>query len=207
MLKLAAKILEYQGAARWQHQLANETGFPQAKVLPVAKNDESPLLKAVIEFGYRCDRSEIAPCVFAARQAHHPWAREFLLDVIGNSPKSTPFDERAQPTKWKDPTGGTWRDARFHAAVGLAELGVEAGVRWLFDRARPNEFGIDESLYHHQHALAKTSKLSENCGLSLRDVLGDPGLDFSTREVNWDDWWEARKQAFSPHSAALRLDR
>ncbi|MCA9179353.1 MAG: M56 family metallopeptidase, partial [Planctomycetales bacterium] len=26
MLKLAAKILEYQGAARWQHQLANETG-------------------------------------------------------------------------------------------------------------------------------------------------------------------------------------
>ncbi len=44
---------------------------------------------------------------------------------------------------------GQMRDS--FAAVGLAELGDQSAIEWLLDKAKPNDFGLDESINLSRH--------------------------------------------------------
>lgn len=112
---------------RWQREEEKRTGNPGQRALPQgdALYRESPLLAVVIKYGRKCGRSEIDNFAFAVRQAHHPQGKQFLLDVLNNPFDAGSLFDKTDITKgnWPDNVGGGWEEARFLAAVGLAELG------------------------------------------------------------------------------------
>lgn len=207
LLLLITAVLDREGAKRWHHEYVKRTGFPAQRVLP-SRDDlyrESPLLADVIKYGRKCGRSEIDDFTFAVRQAHHSQGGPFLLDVLHN-----PVD-RGNPIqgvdtskgKWPDNTGGRWEEARFHAAVGLAELGVEDGVRWLIEHAKPNDFGIDGSVESHRQALVGTSSLRTNCIAVLYDLSGLKAKGDGSQQ-DWNNWWHKNAATFTPRQVALK---
>ncbi len=207
LLALITAVLERDGGRRWQHEQVKRNGVAAARPLPSADilYQESPLLADVIKYGRKCGRSEIDDFSFAVRQAHHPQGKQFLADVLHNSPDAgNPFrDADRTKGKWPDNVGGSWDDARFHAAVGLAELGVEEGIRWLIEHARPNDFGIDGSVDRHAHASTRTGSLRANCNAVLSDLSGLPATsDGNPRD--WDECWREHAASFVPRPVALR---
>jgi hypothetical protein len=206
LLTLIAAVLHRDGGKRWQSQLAKLSGAASQHPIPQAEflYQESPLLSDVIKYGRSSDRSQIDAFTFAVRQAHHPQGKPFLMDVLHNPSDSRDAFGSTDKTKgkWPDNVGGSWRDAKFHAAVGLAELGVEDGVRWLFEHARPNEFGLDGTVYFHPHHQVGAGSLRKNCAQALHDVSGirlDQG-----RSPVWDTLWRENKTTFVPRPVGLK---
>jgi hypothetical protein len=194
---------------------------------------KSPLLAQVIEYGRESNSSDIDAFVFAARQAHHPQAKQFLLDVLHNphvlhNPLDSDFDPLGDAAtesakgkakgKWADNQGGSWEEARFHAAIGLAELGVKDGVVWLIDGARANNSGVYGSIFRHPHALDKSGGgLRINCEHALADLTGltrllveapdsgSPGNPSKPeRRRDWDKWWRETAKSFTPRPVTLK---
>jgi len=198
LLDLIAKVLMRDGGPRWQRDFkrpGDHAQIPSQRAEGGSLDGESKLLAHVIEYGRKCGRSEIDAFVFAVRQAHHPQGKQFLLDVLHNPSVSDPFvngNGNAAKGKWPDNLGGSWRDARFHAAIGLAEINVEDGVRWLIEHARPNNFGLDGSVYRHPHSQVRSGSLRKNCDYALRDLSGTQG------EQDWDKWWRENEKTFTP---------
>jgi len=207
LLALITAVLERDGGIRWQREEEKRTGVPQQRVRP-SHDDldrESLLLADVIKYGRECGRSEIDHFTFAVRLAHHPQGKQFLLDVLHNPvDRDNPFDG-ADTTKgqWPDNVGGGWEEARFYAAVGLAELGVEDGVRWLIEHARPNDFGLDGSVDRHPHASTRTSSLCANCNAVLYDLSGLRSQGDGSQQ-DWDDWWHNNAATFTPRPVVLK---
>ncbi|MCA9131268.1 MAG: hypothetical protein KDB22_29490, partial [Planctomycetales bacterium] len=105
---------------------------------------------------------------------------------------------------WSDHMGGSWRDAKFHAAVGLAELGDPKGVEWLIAGARRNDFGIDETVFYRAHVAAQTGSLRENCELALRDLFFGQDDDGQTEKtIDWDNCWAQIRNDFVPQPVRL----
>lgn len=199
LLLLITAILSQEGQIRWQLEETKRTGFPSQRALPAGDGHykESMLLSTAIERGRQCDRSEIDAFVFAVRQSHHPQGKQFLLDVLNNPSQISDLTKG----KWPDNIGGTWQDARFHAAVGLAELGVEEGVQWLIGHAKENDFGLDGTIERHQHATINTGSLRANCNAALDDLSGLRAKHDESRE--WDKWWRETQSTFTSRRVAL----
>jgi hypothetical protein len=84
--------------------------------------------------------------------------------------------------------------------VGLAELGDAAGVEWLIQRARPNEDGIDGSLWRVPHSRDPAGSLRASCRYALADLFGQkPNATFA----ELTDWWTSNKKQFTPRPVAL----
>lgn len=172
---------------------------------------ESAILVSLIKYGREADRSDIDSFTLAIRQLHHTAGRQFLLDVMRNpQTQQDPLaDIRADPTgeeqgKWKDNIGGQWTDAKFTAAVGLAELGERAGFEWLLAQARPNDFGIDGSLWRITHGEDRRGSLRKSCHLALIDLLQ---LDSDTTFRQLNDRWRSGKIPQSTRPVSLKLPR
>ena len=206
LLELLSKMLAVEGGRRWHYEDARRTRSGElsaAIVTPTPSLDgdqrlyaESEILSHLIARGRQADRHEIDAFVLAVRQAHHPQGEEFLLDVLRNPP-----DSRG---KWPDNVGGTWMDAKFHAAVGLAELGEHAGVEWLIGQSRSNDFGVGSMsafLSRAPHRKAIGGNLRESCLHALADLLGQPATD---RTAPLEAWWTANKSQFEPKPVALQ---
>ena len=160
----------------------------------------------MITQGRKADRSDIDAFVFALRQAHHADGIAFLRDVLRNPevnaletpPAQTP--PAVQTGKWADNLGGSWREAKFHAAVGLAELGESVGVEWLIEHARPTKFGLGASLFQLQHSRDPDGFMQVSCRHSLIDLFGlKPTADFAQLE----GWWKSNQGQFHPSPVAL----
>ena len=164
------------------------------------------ILARVIQHGYETDRSELANFSLAVRQLHDPAGREFLRDVLripgsesnlfasSNPPQTVPAQATSGPksnsetptvSRWKDNAGGGWTDAKFVAAVGLAELSEAEGIDWLLARAQPNKFGIDESLWSFPHIRNSRGSHLESSRLALADLFWLPA-DVTVTELR--DW-------------------
>ncbi len=219
LLKVIRKILATEGGWRWNYEYRQRTpnAPPQAAVMPSDPKTlyaESKLLARLIDRGRNSGSGDIDTFVLAVRAAHHPQGKSFLLDVLRN-PESTadPFAivpqqaPRAKPQlekgKWPDNQGGSWRDAKYHAAVALAELGEAEGVEWLMEKATPNDFGNGGSVSRGQHVHCLRGSLQENCRYALADLSG---LQLTDGVNWWVGWWTENKDDFSPKPVALRLD-
>lgn len=195
---------------------------------------ESEALALVVKHGRNADRSDIGAFALAVRALHRPESKPFLRDVLDNPATLTdPYEPLARgadapdpkrpaarrPTnttpaapgpapvragKWKDNLGGTWTDAKFVSAVGLAELGEATAVAWLLDRAQPNEFGIDDSLFESPHHRDRHGSLRESSHCTLTDLFGQ-SPDSTPAQLS--KWWNANKTKFIPRPVALRPGR
>lgn len=223
LLALMSKMLAVEGGQRWRYERARRTGEVELSAttvtpMPSPENDkivyrESEMLARVIARGRQADRHDIDAFVIAVRQAHHPQGKPFLLDVLRNPPDPLSAELQTGTVgapnargKWPDNVGGSWLDAKFHAAVGLAELGEHAGVEWLIRQSEQNEFGVGSmsaSLNHAPHREVTRSNLRESCIHALADLSGLPPTDESAQ---WKAWWAANKDDFAPNPVALQID-
>ncbi|MEX0936880.1 MAG: hypothetical protein WDZ59_03395 [Pirellulales bacterium] len=221
----------YERARRTDEVELSATTFTPT---PSPKNEkiiysESKMLERVIARGRHADRHDMDAFVIAVRQAHHPQGKQFLLDVLRNPPdplraeerfaddKSSRVGDRPEPErgaegtpgargKWPDNRGGSWLEAKFHAAVGLAELGEPAGVEWLIKESERNDFGVGSmsaSLNHAPHYKAVRSNLRESCLQTLADLSGRQATDDMDQ---WNAWWAANQDQFEPRPVALQID-
>ncbi len=211
LLAVVSKWLEAGGSLRWQSDQALQARNAEraAGQMPaVMWHANSPMLFKVIELGRLADRSDIDVYVLAVRGAHHPQGESFLLDVLGNRQAGgDPFEfykhhpaPPAPEKAWSDSMGGSWRDAKFHAAVGLAELGDSRGIEWLIAAVQPNDFGIDGTVYRGTHAKAPGGSLRENSLYVLADLFGLPP---TTTGPDWKAWRQKNKQPAVVGRAAL----
>lgn len=203
LLDLVAKVLMHDAGPRWQSEEEKRTGLPGQRVLQpdAVLYRKSPLLARVIEYGRKSPSSEIDAFVFAVRQAHHPQGKQFLLDVLHDPSDETPF-AGADPakSKWPYRIRGT---ARFLAAVGLAELGVKEGVRWLVRHARTNNAGVYGTVRNYPHARDRTGNLRVNCEYALRDLAGVQRSQDRDQWRDWDQWWRKNSASFTPRRVTL----
>lgn len=218
LMELISKMLAVDGNQRWIYELAHRNGQTK-QIATTAGPSPSPtdekiyyrqseMLERVISRGRQANRHNIDAFVIAVRQAHHPRGKQFLLDVLQNQPDPLSRGLTVDPLqgKWPDNLGGTWLDAKFHAAVGLAELGEHAGVEWLIKQSELNDFGVGSmsaSLFHAPHRKAASSNLRESCLHALADLFELPATSDSKQ---WTAWWAANKDHFQPKSVALQLD-
>ncbi len=216
LLAVLAMMFESYGSHRWQSQLA--AMFPEGDqrvpaVVPlknVTAQLESEMLTRVIAQGRQTSSSFIDNFTIAVRQTHHAEGKGFLIDVLqnperGSSPSGADEFEPTTAVKvnkgqWADNTGGSWRDAKFHAAVALAELGEPVGVEWLIAQARPDKFGIDGSVFTLPHARDPAGSLRASSQHSLIDLFGlKPSVEFAELEA----WWKSHQGQFHPRPVAL----
>lgn len=108
----------------------------------------------------------------------------------------------AAKSKWQDNLGGGWGDAKFIAAVGLAELNDVEGVEWLLSKARDNEFGLDGSLFYNRHVRDPRGSLRASSRASLADLFGLSG-EQSFEQLNAR--WNELKPQFMARPVALML--
>lgn len=215
LIAVLTKWLEREGQWRWQ--LESETRAKEIGQAAAIQPDHGPLafaestmLEKLIQLGRQSDSSDIDAFVVAVRQAHHPHGKAFLLDVLNNRQAGgDPFaiegsvaEKPSGEAVWRDAMGGSWRDAKFHAAVALAELGDPTGVEWLIAATLPNDFGIDGTVFRGQHRSVHRGSLRENCIYVLIDLAGQPQRD---RNQNWTVWWAENREQFQPHPVALSL--
>jgi hypothetical protein len=167
-------------------------------------------LESVVSYGYKATRSDIVDFVRAARALHHPDAKPFLQAVLLNpqslnsSPFATPAQAATPPNQstWSDNVGGSWPDARFVAAVGLAELGDPSAIDWLLDKAQPKDFGF-ESIYQERHERDRSDSLRESSRYALIDLFGHP-KDLTAIQLS--DWWKMNRAVVTRRMVRLKSD-
>lgn len=74
--------------------------------------------------------------------------------------------------------------AKFHAAVGLAQLADAAGFEWLIAHSADSQARVELA----QPAHVPKSSLNTGCVAALRILTGEKSLN--TR-AGWADWWKA----------------
>ena len=147
LLAVLTRAFQTWGQSRWSTDPASiQPHLKPSETLPQEIRDfELSALEAVVGYGHKATRSDIVDFVRAARALHHPDAKPFLQAVLLNpqtlnsSPYAAPATVATPPKQsiWSDNLGGTWPDARFVAAVGLAELGDQTAIEWLLAKAKP----------------------------------------------------------------------
>jgi len=176
-LAVLTKMLGDDGNTRWMHERPRLLES-SAVALHIGLPDE--VLDRVIARAADADRLRFDSYVIAVQQAYDRRGQPFLLEVLT---PAAPIDHS---------------DAQFHAAVGLAELGEEAGIEWLIAHT-DSQGGITRAA----HALAARGALSENCRQALADLTGQPS---SLSKAQWQRWRAAQRTRFVPiNRVRLRL--
>jgi len=167
LLTVLTIMLEYDGRARWL--LARPDALRQSAWVPQIMLSEE-VLDTIIEHASLADRNQLDAHVVAVVVAHDPRATKFLKSTLEVK------DERVD------------QGTRFHAAVGLAELGDVAGFRWLVEA---NPMGEIWSAPHFDDPRG-------SCVESRVHALGDlTGLKKTTIE-EWQAWWKTQREPVAP---------
>lgn len=212
LLAVLTKAFHAWGQNRWSTDPASiEQHAKPSKTWPQEIRDfELSALESVVSYGYKATRSDIVDFVRAARALHHPDAKPFLQAVLLNpqslnsSPFATPAQAATPPKQstWSDNVGGSWPDARFVAAVGLAELGDPSAIDWLLDKAQPKDFGF-ESIYQERHERDRSDSLRESSRCALIDLFGHP-KDLTAIQLS--DWWKMNRAVVTRRMVRLKSD-
>lgn len=209
LIAVITKILAKDGAMRWQRELEARTGETGQAATAFQRRGQSGanaadsdaplrgLLDRVLALGRNADRANIDDFVMALRQSHHPAGKEFLLDVLRN-PETGITDG-----KWSDNIGGTWRDAKFHAAIALAELGDPAGIQWLIAQT-DDRFGHGGEVSRAPHVGPAMKSLRNCCVHALSELSGQPA---TLTQSEWQHWWSNNQSEFVPQRRVSLLVR
>ena len=168
LLTVLTIMLEYDGQARWL--LARPDALRQSAWIPqiTLSND---VLDTIISKAKQADHNQLDAYVIALVAAHDPRGQAFLKSVL-------------------ESTDGTAEEGtRFHAAVGLAELGDTAGFRWLVESA-PGGF-----IWSAPHVETSGGSCLDSRVHALNDLVG---VKKETIE-EWQAWWKVQKEIVAPN--------
>jgi hypothetical protein len=213
LLEILTKMLQRDGYARWLHshpeELKRSAWVPNV-ALP------SSVIDTIMTRAKQADRLDLDDYVLAVVAAHDPRTRDFLLAILNHRAKRAAGDLFGTKTTAKDVTTPAnpgakaasfsvraddplLDDSQFYAAVGLAELGDVAGLRWLVD-ANPDIGGSFQP--NGGHFDARGDDLQSRA-LALADLTGQPFETIKEAQT----WWAANRPAageFTP-KARVRL--
>ena len=167
---LLGKMLEIDASARDALRRTQETG-------EVAQREPSILLGAevVVELiarGAKADRFRARHYAIALARARVPEARGLLRRLLDDSGERLPDGDK------------------FHAAVGLAQLGEPAGFEWLI----ANSDNPTPTVANAWPRLVPSLNLDVCCLAALRDLSARG--DLHTRP-EWQAWWQQTDKAMA----------
>lgn len=170
-LAVLNRMLTYEGWARWNH--IRSVG-PVASPIGFYLGPE--VLEQIIAHSAKANSHEIDAFVLAVRQAFDPRGKLFLQNILHSSN-----------------VGGSWQDARFHAAVALAELGEAEGIEWLIDHTDAD--AGESYVFRVPHRNVPGGARSQCCQAALVDLSGQTSL---TTRAQWRQWWDSSRSRFQP---------
>ncbi|MCH8150557.1 MAG: hypothetical protein IH987_21705 [Planctomycetes bacterium] len=172
IVQVLGKIAAVDARARDRQALPKEERMRIASMPGVVLDDT--VVPELLDRVRATDRDVVDHYVIALARARDPRAVDFLRKILtGNLGQS----------------GLT--STRFHAAVGLANLGDIEAVEWLI-----NNIDADRGRVSHAWPGKRCSNdLATSCVEALHQVSGY--LGYSTAD-EWRQWWSAQRESFQP---------
>lgn len=175
-VRVLGKMLATDAAARDTIRRAETTGEVSAWV-PTVQLDHA-VVTELLKRANKADRFRIDHYTIALARSRAPEAREFFRSILADSAPINPFSDAPSGTIHLTST-------RFHAAVGLAQLGDVAGFRWLIAHC-------DDTAGTVTNAWPKGARpgggLGDCCIEALRQLSGRQEL---TSKADWEGWLTA----------------
>jgi hypothetical protein len=193
-VRILGNMLATDAAARDQIRRQKATGEVSASISAVYLGPE--VVEELLERGKKADRFRIDHYTIALARARVPEPRDFFASIL--SAKTGPAIAAAGEDV---PAGFRHMDGtRFHAAVGLAQLGDPAGVQWLIANCEdPNGFVSHARPYFADHG----GSIGTCCQAALQQLSErmDP-----TTKAEWAAWWKTADKSLLMDRAVQFVD-
>ena len=181
-VRVLGKMLAIDATARDAIRRHKETGELSAWVASVKLSPD--VVTELIERGRKADRFRIDHYAIALAQARVPAARPFFESIlVPQKADPDPFDipnKKGEAEQAPTPVRHS-ESTRFHAAVGLAQLGDAAGVNWLIANCEYSQ-GRVENVWPYN--APRGGDLSACCQAVLEQLSGEN----LTGKAEWTAW-------------------
>jgi hypothetical protein len=195
-VRILGNMLATDAAARDAIRRQKETGEVTAWIPSVELGPE--VVRELIERGKQADRFRMDHYAIALARARVPEAKNFFASIL-SAETGPPTVVGAQ----KEPAPLSVRHldgTRFHAAVGLAQLGDPVGIEWLMANCEdPNGF-----VQHARPYLAdRGGSIGTCCQAALQRLSNRSDL---TTNDEWEAWWKTADKAALANRAVEYVD-
>lgn len=180
-VRILGNMLARDAGARDGIRRERETGeFPSARPLSVHLGPE--VVAELLERGQKAGRFRIDHYAIALARARVPEARDFFTSMLRAKTGPTKADvEKGEA----GPEGYYHLDStRFHAAVGLAQLGDPAGIEWLIAHCEDIQGHVSGA---KPLGASPGGSLGSCCLAALRQLSGEKE---PTSKAEWEAWWK-----------------
>lgn len=182
-VRILGNMLATDAAARYAIRRQKETGEIGAWIPTVHLGGE--VVAELIARAKHADRNRIDHYVVALARAKAPEARELFESILNAKTGATPADIAAGVSV---PAGFRHLDGtRFHAAVGLAQLGEPAGFDWLIANCEDPNGWVQNA---RPHLADRGGSIGTCCQAALQQLAGkrEP-----LTKAQWETWWRLVK--------------
>ena len=176
-VRILGKMLEQDAVAR---DYIKAGGEPQADAIVYLPADIVPELISRAE---KAEEYPVDAYVIALVRARDSRAKDFFQRMLES-----------------EKHGGGWSSIKFHAALGLAELGDPSGMQWLITHSDDDSPGI----INGRPESASRQNLSSSVMVSLQILSGR--RDFKTK-TEFEEWWKTAEATWSPKNHVYLVDR
>jgi len=186
-VQVLGKMLAKDATARDIFRRQKETGEINAMVSYVCLSPE--VVAELIERGQKADRFRVDHYAIALARARVPETRDFLESMLRKTTGRAETGGDHQDRNVSVLTGWYYLDStRFHAAVGLAQLGDPAGIDWLIANS---EYGQGTVSNACPRGVTNNSSLSTCCVAALRQLSRERNLIPRGRNLKGKSQWKA----------------
>jgi hypothetical protein len=176
-VRVLGKMLAADAAAGDALRRQKETGEVNAGIPRVFLGPE--VVAALVERGGKADRFRSDHYAIALARARAPEARGFFQSILRG---------RAEPTGAPGTAPASWRhldSTRFHAAVGLAQLGDAEGIEWLIEHCAFSQGDVTNA---RPQGGPRGGDLGACCVEALCQLSGERQR---TSQAEWAAWWKS----------------
>ena len=193
-VRILGKMLATDAAARDSIRRQKETGEVGAWLATVNLGPE--VVAELLARGQKADRFRIDHYTIALARARVPEARDFFTSILhaqfasgGEGPGTVP-------------SGRVYHldTTRFHAAVGLAQLGEPAGIEWLIAYCEDINGHVASA---RPYGSSRGGSLGSCCMVALEHLSEKRGL---TTKAEWEAWWKTADKAALRQRAVVLAD-
>lgn len=178
-VRVLGKMLATDASARGAIKRQKETGEISAWIPSVCLDSE--VVTELVKRGGKADRFRVDHYTIALARARVPEASDFFKAVLRAARAIDPTTD--EPNTEIPPNGPYHMDStRFHAAVGLAQLGDMEGINWLIANSEYNEGTVTNA---PPQGAPPGGSLHACCTEALRHLSGERSKG---SKAEWAEW-------------------
>jgi hypothetical protein len=175
-VRILGNMLAADAAAREAIRRQKETGEVSASIQAVHLGPE--VVQVLLDRAAAADRLRVDHYAIALARAAAPEARDWFAAIIAQR-RAAPF----APAVGDVPSGFQHLDStRFHAAVGLAQLGDPQGIEWLIAHSEDPNGYVEHA---RPYGAGSGGSFDTCCTAALRQLSGNRAL---TTQAEWQAW-------------------